>query len=137
MCDSQVCLPADNGEKSGPSHQTKFTTISEERLSGKTERIVVSESEESSNQLTGYRIIDIEVLKSVLEVIASCPKCDSKVKLLQTKKQGLSFEFQVACQQNDCDFFHSSWTSKKKKKKRNFDVNSRIYYAKRRMAMKV
>ena len=39
------------------------------------------------DQLTGYRIIDSEVLKSVLEVIASCPKCDSKVKLLQTKKQ--------------------------------------------------
>ena len=64
-CDSQVCLPAGNDEKSGPSHQTKFTTISEEKFSGKTERIVVSESEESSNQLTGYRIIDIEVLKCV------------------------------------------------------------------------
>ena len=56
-----------------------------------------------------------------------------EVKLLQTKKQGLSFEFQVACQQSDCDFFHSFWTSKKKKKKRKFDVNSRIYYTTRRI----
>ena len=46
-----------------------------------------NETEDENNVLlTGYRFIDLEVLTGVLDMIASCPNCGSKIKLLQTKK---------------------------------------------------
>ena len=94
--------PAYNGEIPGPSRTpTNTDTISQKKLSGQREKMRFNNETEDENNvlLAGYRFIDLEVLTGVLDMIASCPNCGNKIKLLQTKKQGLSFQLKVVCQQ--------------------------------------
>jgi len=86
----------------------------------------------AANVPCGNRILDIGILGEVFSIF-SCPGCNdmSTVKLLQKKKEGLSFEFELFCE--SCEWFHTFWSSKRRKKRRSFDINSSIYYAMRRI----
>ena len=81
----------------------------------------------AANVPCGNRILDIGVLGEVFSIF-SCPGCNdiSTVKLLQKKKEGLSFEFELFCE--SCEWFHTFWSSKRRKKCHSFDINSSIYY---------
>ena len=98
-------------------------SISERKLAGTNQ--IISE-EPNVDKLTeespiGYRFMDKNILSNAFDAVARCPDCDNKLKLLQTKKQGISFGLIV------------SGTSKKKKKVRSFGINRRVYYSMRRI----
>lgn len=42
----------------------------------------------------------------------------------------MAFKFKLTC--SECDWINLFWTSKKKKKSKSFDINSRMFYAMRR-----
>ena len=127
----------DDGELPGPSHTVNISpeviSVSEKKLSGTSEKISEGTNINKNNSEcpTGNRFVDMDILSGVFSIVA-CPECGNKLKLLETKKQGLSFQLQILCE-HGCEWSHSFWTSKKKKKVRNFDVNRRMYYAMRRI----
>ena len=43
----------------------------------------------------------MDILSGVFSIVA-CPECGNKLKLLETKKQGLSFQLKVICEQGGC-----------------------------------
>ena len=75
--------------------------------------------------------MDMNILSNVFDAVARCP--GNKLKLLQTKKQGISFEMMLSCLNTECQWTYCFWTSKKKKKVRSFDINRRVYYSLRRI----
>ena len=108
-------------------HPTTTTPVSHSKLTSTTSLIQVA----SKNVLTGNRIIDMDILRNVFAIL-SCPECkESHLSCTQNKKQGLAFEMKLECL--ECDWCYNFWTSKKKSKSRNFDVNSRIFYSMRRI----
>ena len=81
--------------------------------------------------LLGNRIFDISLLSNIFKKLP-CPSCyNQKLTLVEISKQGLAFKFELKC--NECEWSHSFWNSKKKKKKRNFDINTRVCYSMRRI----
>ena len=93
----------------------------------------MSDIDSEKEPLTGYRFIDLAVLATVFSLVA-CPTCGHKLTLTETKKQGIPFELNAVCNSGEgCQWKHTFWTSKKKKKCRSFDVNRRSFYAMRRI----
>ena len=79
--------------------------------------------------LSGYRLMDMEILHSIIKSVA-CPKCFvvGSLALVQNVKYGLAFKFCVCC--NNCkDWNNEFMTSTKKSKK--FDINYKAVYAMR------
>ena len=97
-------------------------SISERKLAG-TNQIISEEPnvdklpEESP---TGYRFMDMNILSNVFDAVARCPDCGNKLKFLQTKKQGISFEMMLSCLNTECQWTYCFWTSKKKEKSQKF-----------------
>ena len=83
----------DDGEIPGPSNAGK--PASEKKLSGTTEKITnsINVDIETLENPTGYRIIDMDILTDLFSVVC-CPDCGAYLKLLETKKQGISFHLQ-------------------------------------------
>ena len=81
---------------------------------------------------TGYRIINMDVLTDLFSVVCY-PDCGANLKLLETKKQGISFHLSLVCKSEECEWTHFSCTSKKKANAGHFDVNRRIFYSMRRI----
>ena len=84
----------------------------------------------SSQSITGYRIIDVEILNIDFSVF-SCPSCGQQnLKLFEnhTKKKGLSSFLYVQCQA--CSFFREFYTSLASEHC-SYDINKRIVYAMR------
>ena len=106
-------------------------TASGRKLSKATKQLQES-IDVTKEKLSGYRFIDIEIITNLLNVVV-CPTCYSKLSLSQKQKQGLAFEMDVTCCSAECDFHYTFWTSKKKRRK--YDINSRIYYAMRRIQL--
>ena len=121
----------EDGEISGPSTALPTVPVSEKKLAGTTEKM--SDIDSEKEPLTGYRFIDLAVLANVFSLVA-CPTCGHKLTLTETKKQGMSFKLDAVCNSGEgCQWKHTFWTSKKKKKCRSFDVNRRSFYAMRRI----
>ena len=93
-------------------------SISERKLAGTNQIIseepIVDKLPEESP--TGHRFMDMDTLSNVFDAVARCPDCGNKLKLLQTKKQGISFEMMLSCLNTECQWTYCFWTSKKKKK---------------------
>ena len=103
----------------GPSKQT----ISESKV----EEIPLPDVAEGFIAPTGYRVMDMSILGSVLSMV-SCPQCFcTSLNIVEKRKQGLAFELKLVCSRFDCDLCHIFWTSKKRS--RNYDVNRRIFYS--------
>ena len=78
--------------------------------------------------ITGYRIMDMEILADIFSEIA-CPYCHVKNLILRevfVKRQGSSSLLELYC---TCDFVKEFYASKKIG--RRFDVNKRIVYSTR------
>ena len=103
----------------GPSKQT----ISKSKV----EEIPLPDVAEEFIAPTGYRVMDMSTLDSVLSMV-SCPQCFcTSLNLVENRKQGLAFKLKLVCSRFDCDWCHIFWTSKKRS--RNYDVNRRIFYS--------
>ena len=103
----------------GPSKQT----ISESKV----EEIPQPDVAEGFIAPTGYRVMDMSILDSVLSMV-SCHQCFcTSLNLVEKRKQVLAFELKLVCSRQDCDWCHIFWTSKKRS--RNYDVNRRIFYS--------
>ena len=110
----------EDGEISGPSTALPTVPVSEKKLAGTTEKM--SDIDSEKEHLTGYRFIDLAVLANVFSLVA-CPTCGHKLTLTETKKQGMPFELNAVCNPGEgCQWKHTFWTSRKKKKYRSFDV---------------
>ena len=121
----------EDGEISGPSTALPTVPLSEKRLAGTTEKM--SDINSEKEPLTGYRFIDLAVLANVFCLVA-CPTCGHKLTLIETKNQVISFELNAVCNSGEgCQWKHTFWASKKKKKCKSFDVNRRSFYAMRRI----
>ena len=115
-----------------------MSDTSDEQLEGtvshaKMNPITVVDNENGQEILTGNRIIDMDVLSSLFNVVASPECCRTGLVQQQIKKQGLAFKMKLTCHNSACEWEHEYWTSKKKPKSRNFVVNGRIYYSMRRI----
>ena len=87
-------------------------------------------SAEENDFLSGCRLIDMEILHSIIKSVA-CPKCFivGSMALVQNAKYGIAFKFCVCC--NNCkDWNNEFMTSTKKSKK--FDISYKAVYAMRR-----
>ena len=91
----------------------------------------MSDIDSKKEPLTDYRFIDLAVLADVFSLV-ECHKCAHRLTSTETKKQGMSFELNGNSGEG-CQWKHTFWTSKKKKKCRSFDVNRRSSDAMRRI----
>ena len=85
----------------------------------------------NDDELTGYRIIDIGILSSVFAIV-SCPECSCIGLRLTQKKKNKVWHSACACNAG-CGCEKEFWTSPKKSKSRNYEVNGRMFYAMRRL----
>ena len=95
--------------------------------SRKVQPIVVSSSSSSCESISGYRIIDLEILSIVFTTFL-CPSCDKqKLKLSEngSKKKGLASLLYVQCKA--CNFIHEFYTSSASAHQ-SYDVNKRVVY---------
>ena len=68
-----------------------YLICTEKKLSGATEKITDGIVDIETLEIpTGYRIIDMDIL-----TVVCCPDCGANLKLLETKKQSISFHLQT------------------------------------------
>ena len=87
--------------------------------------------------ISGYRIIDVAVLVSVFSSFL-CSECGSPTLSLSeryNKRHGLSSLLYLKCQKKDCNYLHQFYDSINKNNKKGFDINKRIIYCMRQLAM--
>ena len=93
-------------------------SISERKLAG-TNQIISEEPNVDKlpdESPTGYRFMDMNILSNVFDAVARCPGCGNKLKLLQTKKQGISFEMMLSCLNTECQWTYCFWTKERSQK---------------------
>ncbi|XP_065641660.1 uncharacterized protein LOC136073639 [Hydra vulgaris] len=104
------------------------TTVSYTKLNGSMVKVV---NNCCSKNITGNRIVDMELLAETFRILL-CPECShNSVKLNQKQKLGIAFELELKCTM--CGWFKLFWTSKKRSKTKSFDINSRMFYSIRRI----
>ena len=91
-------VPTDEGNQTqGTSHKG---TRSETKLAGETPEV----PESVYNQLPGNRIMDMDILNSVFELLP-CPSCNKQMlELNETRRNGLAFD--MILQGQGCDWSH-------------------------------
>ena len=70
-----------------------------------------TDSQDDEAATTGYRLIDLECLQSLLQKGVSCNACHSNVTLKETKREGLASTLSVVCDR--CDVEETETMSKK------------------------
>ena len=109
----------------------KITVEGELSASAKKIKNVLSSRQKlSGNSITGYRLIDLEILNSVFSTLR-CPECMSSELSLsenEKKRKGLASCLYVRC--SACDYSKEFYSSIKNKQK-SFDINTRVVYAMR------
>nr|XP_047127825.1 uncharacterized protein LOC124808661 [Hydra vulgaris] len=96
----------------------------------KIKKISSSHPKVSSNIVTGYRFIDLEILNSIVSTLR-CPECMSSKLFLsenENKRKGLASCLYVNC--CVCDYSREFYTSTLNIQK-SFDINTRAVYAMR------
>ena len=102
-------------------------TVSQSKVEG----IPLPSDELTDVPPSGYRFMDLGILENVFSILI-CPKCFvGKVKMVENKNQGLSFQLKLDCSSEICNWSNEFWTSKKQS--RHYDVNRRTCYAMRRV----
>ena len=125
-----------NNQKTQPSTPTRVTTptaaaTESETVSQKKIKNIDSSSLRSQEEpVTGYRLINLEILNTVFNALA-CPKCHQQKLILKdnvAKKRGLASFLFAFC--SNCEYEKEFYTSSQQTD-RSFDVNKRIVYAMR------
>lgn len=91
---------------------------------------IVSETPKSTDPVSGYRFMDLEILNSVINTLI-CPECnEKKLKLKENvgRKKGLASSLYVFCV--NCEYKNDFYTSRQHPDS-SFDVNKRIVYTMR------
>nr|XP_047137499.1 uncharacterized protein LOC124814004 [Hydra vulgaris] len=99
--------------------------------SAKKVKVVTNVPSKNIKRITGYRIIDTEILSKVLSLLM-CPQCEKCALYLgdhQKKKKGLATLLYLKCTTLSCDYKHEFYTSVACDK--GFDINNRTIYAMR------
>ena len=90
---------------------------------------IISATPKSTDPITGYRLINVEILNSVFNAM-KCPECDNVTLSLSeklSKKKGCASYLSVQC--SCCSYINEFYTSENRDK--TSDVNKRIVYAMR------
>eukprot|EP00111_Clytia_hemisphaerica_P007363 TCONS_00021402-protein len=85
---------------------------------------------QSDPDITGYRLIDVEILSQTLKAL-SCPECKCEHFMLHERfaEKGVSSALYMKCEV--CDYEKEFNTSKTYSSKQTYDINSRMIYAMR------
>lgn len=131
--DQNVTADVNNADNDTPS--TSTSTVSSQKI----EEILMKDNDEllSENIISGFRLVDMNILSSVLTFLA-CPQCLSTRCLFlhetESKRKGLSSYLQIEC--IECKFKHGFYTSpkiitskdKKKRGMHTMEINTRAVY---------
>ena len=101
----------------------------QETLSQRKVHDILSATPKSTDSITGYRILNVDILNTVFQSMR-CPECmELKLSLKENipKKQGLASLLYVFCK--SCEYAKEFYTSKRAGK--GFDINRRIVYTMR------
>ena len=96
----------------------------------KIKNIVTDTPKQSDKEISGYRIIDVELLSQVIKVL-SCPECKNDELALHenfSEKQGFASLLYIHC---TCGYKKEFRTSRTYSCKQSFDVNTRLIYSMR------
>ena len=104
--------------------------VAVQTVSHKKVKTIVSETPKSTDPVSGYRFMDLQILNSVISDL-TCPECKSKKLKLQEnvgRKKGLASSLYVFC--CECEYKNDFYTSRQQSDT-SFDVNKRIVYTMR------
>ena len=103
-------------------------------LSSNEDSSVTSGEGQEVLQSTGFRVIDISILRQIFEVLL-CPLCMSKVMLTEdaSSKKGLAACLQIYCTKDQCTFSKSFYTSNEDG--HAFEINRRTVLAAREIGI--
>ena len=91
---------------------------------------IEASSPTAHESITGYRIVDMEILSSVFSLL-SCPSCDGKsvfnLSDIVSERKGLASHLLLKCKM--CSYSHEFYTSRSNDC--SFDINKRIVYSMR------
>ena len=121
-----------------PLETTTTTNIAEEPVtptlntsasSQKIQPIDTPKSSQLSNNINGYRLVDMEILADLFKLMMcpSCQQCNITLAAAPLKKQGLSTLLTL----KSCDFAKENYSSRRVNKNKSFDINLRTVYTMR------
>ena len=117
-------LPTGTIDSTSSSSPTRSTVSS-----SKVQTIQTDTPKQTDSKITGYRIIDVELLSDVIEMLC-CPACKmSNLRLHESfsKKKGLASFLTLKCE--SCDFENEFSSSRQAGK--GYDINRRLIYSMR------
>jgi len=91
---------------------------------------IVSETPKSTDSISGYRFMDLEIMNNVINDLV-CPECNEKELHLKEnvgRKKGLASSLYIVCRK--CEYKNDFYTSRQHTDS-SFDVNKRIVYTMR------
>jgi len=94
---------------------------------------IISETPKQHHKISGYRIMDMELLSTVFSIIL-CPECEhSSLTLIDrvSHKKGMASLLLLQCSRLNCDFKKEFYTSNFCNENKSFDVNKRMVYTMR------
>ena len=118
--------PSCRRRKQEEGNQVPISTAS----SSKVQAIVTDSPKHSDVNITGYRIVDMDLLTPVIALLC-CPECQttSSLRLHESFKEKMGFASLLTISCQICTFKHEFYSSKQHLK--SFDINRRVVYAMR------
>ena len=123
-CSVNTTVNTSTNDSTNEDIHNKPLTVSESKI-----KPIVTSSPMLSETISGYRLIDTEVLQSVFATL-KCPECMESPLILKEdfyKKKGLASLLYIECAK--CAYKHEFYTSRNQNK--SYDVNKRMVYAMR------
>lgn len=106
-------------------HTPRNETVSQKKV-----KDIASTTPKTTEPVTGYRLVNLEILNTVIATLR-CPDCceqNLELKDNTARKKGLASFLYITC--SKCDYINEFYTSTQQSDK-SFDVNKRIVYAMR------
>lgn len=105
----------------------------EDLLSASTKKLVFNkgvEMEQERNDFSGYRMIDIDILKSMVTNFMCCKMCNNNINIEEVCQRGLASKYIVNC--SKCGYVTAFWNGQMLGEKKNIpEINTRFVYAMR------
>ena len=122
----------------GNQHTKKADTPKKPKSPASVKKIKHIRKPSSKCMLQGYRLMDINIMESLICALA-CPRCKkgSTLRLHEDhgKRRGLATYLQIYCDSDSCDFIYDTYSSKRVatpgKGAKPYDINYRSVYAAR------
>ena len=117
-----------DGENDSQNENIETLTPSQKKVVN-----VENDDPKGSKNISGYMLLDMEILGNLFSTLLPCPNCLNigTLQLLEDadKKKGFASFLTLTCQLTDCEFKHGFYTSNKSSY--SFDINIRAVYSMR------